>query len=85
MKINLFKGVAFHFLPLMLGLVLFAASLTPSLTPRGWEFQGVLGGVVTAMGYLTGRAVQLLWAALGLPPLLGGRRGSRRCWCRSRR
>lgn len=72
MKINLFRGVSFHFLPLMLGLVLFAASLTPSLTPRSWEFQGALGGVVTAMGYLTGRAVQLLWAALGLPPL-GGR------------
>lgn len=54
---------------LLLGLLFFAASLTPSLIPRGPELQGVLGGLVTALGYLVGRIVALLWSAGDLPRL----------------
>lgn len=53
--------------PLYLGLVLFAASLTPSLIPRGWLVQGVLGGVVAALGYMIGRFLLTLWHAVELP------------------
>ncbi|TCM73368.1 alpha/beta hydrolase [Rhodovulum steppense] len=56
---------------LLLGLVFFAVSLTPSLIPRGPETQGVLGGLVTALGYLAGRIVALLWRAADLPELSG--------------
>ena len=56
---------------LLLGLVFFAASLTPSLIPRGPEMQGVLGGLVTALGYLAGQIVALLWRAADLPELSG--------------
>lgn len=54
---------------LLLGLLFFAASLTPSLIPRGPEVQGVLGGLVTALGYLVGRIVALIWRAADMPKL----------------
>ncbi|ARJ69738.1 hypothetical protein B0A89_08985 [Paracoccus contaminans] len=54
-------------LPLCLGGVCLAASLTPSLIPRGWLTQGILSGVVMAIGYLIGRAGVALWRGLGLP------------------
>ncbi len=57
---------------LLLGLLFFAASLTPSLLPRGPAVQGILGGLVTAIGYLIGQIVALLWRAADLP-LLSGR------------
>lgn len=56
---------------LMLGLLFFAASLTPSLIPRGPAVQGVLGGLVTAIGFLIGQVVALLWRAADLPRLSG--------------
>ncbi|MDI9582083.1 MAG: alpha/beta-hydrolase family protein [Thermobispora sp.] len=34
--------------------VFFCLSLTPSLLPRSWLIQGIIAGVVTAAGYLTG-------------------------------
>ncbi len=58
-------------LPLCLGLLFFAASLTPSLIPREWLVQGALGGLVMAMGYLIGRAIMGLWWAMELPVLTG--------------
>ncbi|NIZ08177.1 alpha/beta-hydrolase family protein [Pseudooceanicola sp. HF7] len=67
MKITLTRGVTFQVFPLLLGLLLFAASLSPSLIPRSWVFEGVLGGVLTAIGYLVGRVLQLAWLAAGLP------------------
>lgn len=55
----------------LLGLTFFAASLTPSLIPRGPEVQGILGGLVTALGYLIGQVIALLWGAADLPRLSG--------------
>ncbi|TNB46954.1 hypothetical protein FF124_15515 [Martelella lutilitoris] len=52
---------------LSLGLVFFAASLTPSLIPRGWPLQGVLAGLVMALGYMIGRFLLSLWRALQIP------------------
>ena len=54
-----------------LGLLFFAASLTPSLIPRGPEVQGVLGGVVTALGYLCWQVAALIWRAADMPCLRG--------------
>ena len=56
---------------LLLGLLFFAASLTPSLIPRGPVVQGVLGGLVTAIGYLIGQLAALLWRAGDLPRISG--------------
>ncbi len=56
---------------LLLGLSFFAASLTPSLIPRGPLVQGVLGGVVIALGYLLGKILGLIWQAADLPRLTG--------------
>ncbi|GAB5462748.1 alpha/beta hydrolase [Hoeflea alexandrii] len=56
---------------LLLGLLFFAASLTPSLIPRGPEVQGILGGLVTALGYLLGQIIALLWFAAEMPRLAG--------------
>ena len=60
-----------------LGLVLaglfFLAALTPSLLPRDPVMQGVLAGVLAAIGHEIGMAVMWLWRFMGLPrPRLGG-------------
>ncbi|WP_108837509.1 alpha/beta-hydrolase family protein [Tateyamaria sp. Alg231-49] len=55
----------------LFGFLFFAASLTPSLIPRGPMVQGVLGGLVMALGYLVARIVGLLWRAGDLPQLTG--------------
>lgn len=59
----------FSILFLLLGLVFFAASLTPSLIPRGPTEQGVLGGLLTAIGYLLAQSLLLLWRAAQMPEL----------------
>lgn len=56
---------------LLLGLVFLTASLTPSLIPRGPAVQGILGGLVTALGYLAGQVVALIWYAADMPKLSG--------------
>jgi uncharacterized membrane protein len=62
-----FVGVAF-------GALFFCLSLTPSLVPREWLFQGLIGGVSAAFGYglgvLLGKAVYrlLLRGARWWPP-----------------
>ncbi len=49
-----FTGIAF-------GALFFCWSLTPSLLPRDWLFQGLIGGITAAIGYAVGCAVG--WAA----------------------
>lgn len=64
-------GIRLYMLPLALGLLFFAGSLTPTLIPRDWVVQGVLGGLVMALGYLIGRAALSLWWVLELPVVSG--------------
>lgn len=66
---EIFKRSGLRIVPLLLGLLFFAASLTPSLIPREWLVQGVLGGLVMALGYLIGRVVMGIWWAMELPTL----------------
>lgn len=54
-------------LALFFGLLCAAASFTPSLIPRGMMMQGVLAGVVAALGYLAGRIVEEIWHLAGMP------------------
>lgn len=54
-------------LGLLIGALFFAASLTPSLIPRGYLLQGVLGGVSFALGYGIGAFLLWLWEYLELP------------------
>ncbi|MFA7665241.1 MAG: alpha/beta-hydrolase family protein [Burkholderiaceae bacterium] len=54
---------------LVLGTLLFAASLTPSLVPRAPWIQGLLGGFCLASGYGLGVLLRYLWRTLQLPAL----------------
>ncbi len=53
----------------LLGAVLFAMSLTPSMVPRGPEIQGALGGLVFAIGYLISYLARSVLRWLGLRPI----------------
>jgi uncharacterized membrane protein len=57
----------FSGLGLLLGALFFAGSLTPSLIPRTFELQGVLGGVSFALGYALGVLLLWTWQYLELP------------------
>ncbi|MTE01254.1 hypothetical protein GIY56_13270 [Paracoccus sp. YIM 132242] len=59
---------------LVLGALFMAASLTPSLIPRGQGVQGVLAGVCFASGYGVAVLGRWIWVTLELP-LIGGRTG----------
>lgn len=58
-------------LSLLLGLLFLAASMTPSLIPRGAAVQGVLGGLVMALGYLIAQIALTLWRLAEMPRLHG--------------
>ena len=60
-------------MPLLLAILMLAASLTPSLIPRAWILQGVLGGLMMGIGFMVGQLIRSIWGALGLPRLYGGR------------
>lgn len=47
---------------LILGALMFALSLTPSLLTRDWLFQGVAAGLSAATGHLVGAILQWIWA-----------------------
>lgn len=55
---------------LLVGTLLFAMSLTPSLLPRNYVLQGILSGCAFAIGYGIGSLLGWLWEFLGfrLPP-----------------
>lgn len=52
---------------ILLSLLFLAASLTPSLIPRDSILQGILGGLVMALGYLSWRIIELIWLAADMP------------------
>ncbi|MFP4129511.1 MAG: alpha/beta hydrolase [Halorhodospira sp.] len=56
---------------LLLGTLLFAFSLTPSLIPRPLELQGIVAGISLTAGYAIGSGLGALWAYLGLPQPTG--------------
>lgn len=51
---------------LLIAAIFFGLSVSPSMVPRGPELQGVLGGVVAAVGYLLWWTVSSFTAWLGL-------------------
>lgn len=65
------KFANFSYIGLLFGGLLFALSLTPSLIPRSFIFQGVLGGICFALGYGTGIFSNWLWRFLELPLFKG--------------
>ncbi|MCU7836090.1 MAG: alpha/beta-hydrolase family protein [gamma proteobacterium symbiont of Taylorina sp.] len=54
-------------LGICLGLLFFSASMTPSLIPRSALVQGVLGGIVMALGYLLAIIMIGTWRYIQLP------------------
>lgn len=56
-------------LPFLVGLLLAAASLTPSLIPRDWMLQGLLAGASLASGYLVTQFLLAIWRVLDIPTL----------------
>ncbi|AHV91910.1 hypothetical protein FYA67_14600 [Bordetella holmesii] len=54
---------------MVLGTLLFAASLTPSLVPRSPMVQGLLGGFCLAAGYGLGVLMRRAWQMMALPRL----------------
>ncbi len=68
---HLFNRTGLYVLPLFLGLLFFATSLTPTLIPRNWLVQGVLGGIVMGLGYLIGRFVIAMWRLMEIPEPTG--------------
>ncbi len=58
---------------LVVGTLFFAASLTPSLIPRGIPAQAALSGLCLAAGYGLGVALRWLWEYLELPLPAAGR------------
>lgn len=61
----------FSALPILAGLLLVAASLTPSLVPRDWIMQGALAGASMAVGYAATQFLLALWRTLEIPVLRG--------------
>lgn len=59
-------------LGLILGVLFFSASLTPSLVPRSPLIQGLLSGLSYSAGYATGVLVEWLLRALHAPRLRAG-------------
>jgi uncharacterized membrane protein len=52
---------------LLVGTVLFAFSLAPSLVPRPFLLQGLVSGLSLTLGYAAGAALHWLWEYLELP------------------
>lgn len=58
---------SFSFVGLAVAAVFFAASLTPSLLPRNYLFEGLLAGFAIAIGYAIGVLLEQGYLFLGLP------------------
>lgn len=66
-----FDQPGLYILPLLFGLLFFASSLTPTLIPRSWLVQGVLGGLVMGLGYMIGRFAISMWRLMEIPEFKG--------------
>ena len=64
-------AASFSVVGVILGLGLACISLTPSMLPRAVAVQGVLTGLVFAMGYGIGTTLHLLWSYMGLKSFTG--------------
>lgn len=64
-------ALRFSLFSFAVGLLFVAASLTPTLIPRGPLLQGVLCGLVGALGYMLGRVLEFIWNLLDLPVPMG--------------
>lgn len=51
----------FSFVGLVAATVFLSASMTPSLVPRHWLFQGIVSGITTATGYGLGALASYVW------------------------
>lgn len=58
-----------HHVGVVLALVAFLCSLTPSLLPRSWEIQGIVSGIEGAAAHATGVAISWLACRAGIRPL----------------
>jgi uncharacterized membrane protein len=58
-----------HHVGVVLALVAFLCSLTPSLLPRSWEVQGIISGIEGAAAHATGVAISWLACRAGIRPL----------------
>ncbi len=58
---------SFSYVGLLLAVLFFSASLSPSLVPRSYTVQGALSGVSLAVGYGLGILLVWLWRYLELP------------------
>jgi uncharacterized membrane protein len=58
-----------HHIGVVLALVAFLCSLTPSLLPRSWEVQGIISGIEGAAAHATGVAMSWVACRAGIPPL----------------
>jgi uncharacterized membrane protein len=58
---------SFSYLGLVVGVLFFAASLSPSLLPRVFLVQGILSGLALAIGYGSGVFIVWLWRYFELP------------------
>ena len=65
--VNYYSSMSY--LGIVLAVVFFSISLSPSLLPRPLLLQGVLSGLLLALGYSLGVAVKWLWTYLHLPLL----------------
>ncbi|WP_282693432.1 alpha/beta hydrolase [Streptomyces sp. CC208A] len=63
---------------LCLATVFFWASLSPSLVPRPWYLQGIVGGITAAIGYALGST--LAWLCRAVAPRPPGEWFRTRCW-----
>jgi uncharacterized membrane protein len=67
-----------HHVGVLLALLAFLCSLTPSLLPRSWEVQGIISGIEGAAAHATGVAISWLACRTGATPL--NPRRQRRLW-----
>jgi len=58
-----------HHVGVILALVAFLCSLTPSLLPRSWEVQGIISGIEGAAAHATGVAISWLACRAGIRPV----------------